>query len=77
MASDQGLAASGLMLRPVRSTFKRRPRKRVVSRSFRVPPDVDRELDRAAKEKRWSKSFLIREILTNWLTFRKAEGKVK
>lgn len=65
------------MLRPVRSTFKRRPRKRVVSRSFRVPPDVDRELDRAAKEKRWSKSFLIREILTSWLTFRKAEGKVK
>lgn len=65
------------MLRPVRSTFKRRPRKRVVSRSFRVPPDVDRELDQAAKEKRWSKSFLIREILTSWLTFRKAEGKVK
>jgi predicted transcriptional regulator len=65
------------MLRPVRSTFKRRPRKRVVSRSFRVPPDVDRELDRAAKEKRWSKSFLIREILQQWLTYQQAEGKVK
>lgn len=65
------------MLRPVRSTFKRKPRRRVVSRSFRVPPDVDRELDRAAKEKRWSKSFLIREILQQWLTYQQAEGKVK
>ena len=65
------------MLRPVRSTFKRKPRKRVVSRSFRIPPDVDRELDKAAKEKRWSKSFLIRDILVSWLTFQKAEGRVK
>lgn len=62
---------------PLHSTFKRRPRKRVVSRSFRVPPDVDRELDRAAREKRWSKSFLIRDILVGWLNYRKAEGKIK
>jgi flagellar basal body-associated protein FliL len=65
------------MLRPIRSTFKRKPKKRVVSRSFRIPPDVDKELERAAKEKRWSKSFLIRDILVSWLTFQKAEGKVK
>jgi hypothetical protein len=52
--------------------FKRRPKKRVVSRSFRIPPDVDRELDAAARQKRWSKSFLIRDILVGWLTYRKA-----
>ena len=50
----------------------RRPKRRVVSRSFRIPPDVDRELDLAAREKRWSKSFLIRDILGGWLTYRKA-----
>lgn len=60
------------MLRPLRSTRKRRPKRREVSRSFRVPPDVDRELEAAAREKRWSKSFLIRDILVGWLTFRKA-----
>lgn len=65
------------MLRPVRSTFKRKPRSRVVSRSFRIPPDVDKELEKAAGEKRWSKSFLIRDILVGWLVYRKAEGKVK
>lgn len=65
------------MLRPIRSTFKRRPRKRVVSRSFRIPPDVDRELDKAARAKRWTKSFLIREILTQWLTFHRAREKVE
>jgi hypothetical protein len=57
----------------LRSTFKRRPKKRVVSRSFRVPPDVDRELELAAREKRWTKSFLIRDILCGWLAFRKAK----
>ena len=61
----------------LRSTFKRRPKKRVVSRSFRVPPDVDRELELAAREKRWSKSFLIRDILVSWLAFRKAKGKIE
>lgn len=59
-------------MRPLRSTFKRRPKRRVVSRSFRIPPDVDRALEKAAREKRWSKSFLIREILTSWLTYQKA-----
>jgi hypothetical protein len=61
----------------LRSTFKRRPKKRVVSRSFRVPPDVDRELELAAREKRWTKSFLIRDILVGWLEFRKAKGKIE
>ena len=51
----------------------RKPIRRVVSRSFRIPPDVDRELDATAKEKRWTKSFLIRDILVGWLTFRKAQ----
>jgi hypothetical protein len=64
------------MLRPLRSTRKRRPRKREVSRSFRIPPDVDRELATAAREKRWSKSFLIRDILVGWLTYRNAGPKL-
>lgn len=60
------------MLRPLRSTRKRRPKKREVSRSFRCPPVVDRALGEAAKQKRWSKSFLICEILVSWLTYRNA-----
>ncbi len=53
--------------------FKRKPKRRVVSRSFRIPPDVDKALDQAAAEKSWTKSFLIRDILISWLTFRKAQ----
>lgn len=60
------------MLRPLRSTRKRRPKKREVSRSFRCPLDVDRALGEAAKQKRWSKSFLIRDILCGWLSYRNA-----
>lgn len=62
---------------PLRSTFKRKPKKRAVSRSFRIPPDVDRALDEAAREKQWTKSFLIRDILVSWLQYRKAEGTHK
>lgn len=65
------------MLRPIRSTFKRRPKKRVVSRSFRVPPDVDKALEAIAREKDWSKSFLIRDILVGYVRFHQAEEKVK
>ena len=70
------------MLRPITATRKpRRPKKREVSRSFRIPPDVDRALDRAAAEKRWTKSFLIRDILVSWLTWhhhlKKVEGPVE
>ena len=54
----------------------RRPKCRAVSRSFRIPPAVDRALDAAAREKQWTKSFLIRDILVGWLTFQKAKGKV-
>lgn len=63
------------MSRPVHSTRKRRPKKREVSRSFRIPPDVDRELAKAALEKRWSKSFLIRDVLVSWLVYRRAQVK--
>ena len=65
------------MIRPLKSTFKRKPRKRVVSRSFRVPPDIDRALDRIAREKGWSKSLLIRDVLVSYVTYQKAEGGVK
>ena len=53
--------------------FQRRPKKRVVSRSFRIPPEVDRMLDEYAREKDWTKSFLIRDILVSWANFQKAK----
>ncbi len=59
------------------STFRRKPRKRVVSRSFRVPPEVDKMLGVEARKKKWTKSFLIRDILVSWYTFNKAKGKVE
>jgi predicted transcriptional regulator len=58
------------------STFKRKPRKRVVSRSFRVPPDVDKQLDAEAKKRGWTKSFLIRDIIVSWIRYQRAESKV-
>lgn len=61
----------------LRSSFRRQPRKRVVSRSFRIPPDVDRALGIEARKKRWSKSFLIKDILCGWLEYRKARVKVE
>ena len=57
------------MLRPLRSTRRRKPKKREVSRSFRIPPDVDRALATAAMKRRWTKSFLIRDILVSWLKY--------
>ncbi len=66
------------MLRPITATRKpRRPKKREVSRSFRIPPDVDQALNRAAAAKRWSKSFLIRDILVGWLTYQRQLEKVE
>ncbi len=65
------------MLRPIRSTFKRKPRKRVVSRSFRVPPDIDKTLGSIARAKGWSKSLLIRDVLVSYVTFHRAGEKVK
>lgn len=64
-------------MRSLHSTFKRKPRRKVVSRSFRIPPDVDRALARAARERRWSKSLLIRDIIQGWLTYQaeKAAGE--
>lgn len=71
------MAAADLMLRSIKSTFKRKPRKRVVSRSFRVPPDIDKQLGAIARSKGWSKSLLIRDVLVSYVTYQKAEGKVK
>ena len=65
------------MLRPIHSRFKRKVGKRVVSRSFRVPPELDRMLDAEAKKKGWTKSFLIRDILVSWMTYHKAKAKVE
>jgi hypothetical protein len=62
------------MFRPISSTHKRTPRKRVVSRSFRVPPDVDKMLDKEAARRGWTKSFLIKEIIFNWFVYHKALG---
>jgi len=55
----------------------RRPKRRAVSRSFRIPPAVDRALDAEARKQNRSKSWLICEILTSWLTYRKAKEKVE
>ena len=65
------------MLRPIRSTFKRRPRKRVVSRSFRIPPDIDRALDKLARARSWTKSFLIRDILISHINYHRAREKIE
>jgi hypothetical protein len=46
----------------------------VVSRSFRVPPDVDKMLDKEAARRGWTKSFLIKEIIFNWFVYHKALG---
>lgn len=59
----------------LRSTFKRRPKKRVVSRSFRVPPDIDKALEAEATKKDWTKSFLIRDILVKWVRYQQGEKK--
>lgn len=53
----------------LRSTFKRKPRKRVVSRSFRLSPKEDRALEQEAVKKGWSKSMLIRDIIQGWLLY--------
>lgn len=64
-------------MRSIRSTFKRKPKKRVVSRSFRIPPAADRELDKAANARNWSKSALIREIIQQWMTYQQAKARVE
>ena len=56
------------------STFKRKPKRKVVSRSFRIPPEVDRALDVEAEKRGWSKSFLIRDILFSWHKYQQAKG---
>jgi hypothetical protein len=55
------------------STFKRKPRKRVVSRSFRLSPKEDDALGKEARRKGCSKSHLIRDILKSWLVFHQAK----
>ena len=67
-----------LRARPLKSTFRRKPKKRmVVSRSFRIPPEVDRMLEAEARKKDWTKSFLIKDILVSWAIYRKARDKVE
>jgi len=63
-------------LKPLRSTFKRKVKKRVVSRSFRISPEIDRMMTEHARRKGWSKSFLIKEILVSWANYQKARAKV-
>ncbi len=66
-----------LKARPLKSTFRRSPKKRVVSRSFRIPPEVDRMLSVEARKKDWTKSFLIKDILVGWYNFRTSKDKVE
>lgn len=57
--------------------FKRKVKRPSVSRSMRLPPEIDRELALAARKKGWSKSFLIRDILYGWVTYHKAKSKLE
>jgi predicted DNA-binding protein len=68
------------MMRPLKATYIRKTRKNkreVVSRSFRIPPQVDKLLAAEAKKKGWTKSFLIRDVLFAWYTYQKAAEKVE
>jgi len=56
--------------------FKRKVKKQSVARSMRLPLQLDRELEKAARAKGWSKSFLIRDILFGWLTYHKTKSKI-
>jgi hypothetical protein len=58
-------------------TVKRKPKRREVMRSFRIPVALDRQLAAAARQRKWSKSFLIRDIIESWLTFDRAAGEEK
>lgn len=64
-------------LRPIKSTFKRRPKKKMASRSFRCSLEVDRMLDQEARRRGWTKSFLIKDIIHNWFSYHKAKRKVE
>jgi len=67
-----------LRARPLKSTFRRKPKKRtVVSRSFRIPPEVDRMLEAEARKRDWTKSFLIKDILCSWAAYNKAKAKTE
>jgi hypothetical protein len=59
------------------SLFKRKVKKASVARSMRLPATLDRELEKAARAKGWSKSFLIRDILFGWLTYNKAKARIE
>lgn len=67
------------MLRPITATNKRprRPKRKEVSRSFRISLEIDRALDAEAVRKGWTKSFLIRDIIRGWFTYRQAREKVE
>jgi hypothetical protein len=57
--------------------FKRKVKKPSVARSMRLSPELDRALEKAARTKGWSKSFLIRDILFGWLTYQKAKARIE
>jgi hypothetical protein len=52
--------------------FRRRKiKRRLVSRSFRIRPEIDRMLDKEADKKGWSKTFLIQDIIVSWANYNK------
>jgi hypothetical protein len=55
---------------------KRKPKNREVMRSFRITRALDRELTAAACKRKWSKSFLIRDIIEGWLVFDRTSATV-
>ena len=67
-------ASSKVLMKQIRSTFfRRKVKKRVISRSFRITKDIDRLLTEHARKKGWTKTFLIQEIIQSWVTYQKAK----
>ena len=54
---------------------KRQPKRRERMRSFRIPLALDRQLAAAARQRGFSRSLLLREIVTGWLVFEGVELK--
>ena len=61
---------------PVRTEFQRKPSRRLVPRSFRIPPQLDRSLGAAARKAGKTKSALIKDILVGWVEFQQARARV-
>jgi len=57
--------------------FARRPKPRLVSRSFRIPLAIDKALGIEARKRGWTKTFLIKEFVIAGIKYHQADkGKL-